>query len=105
MAKWCGKIGYAITTTQPGTGVYIDEIVEKHTVGDAIRISNRWNNANSVNGNISISNRISIVADPYAVQNCHAIRYAEFMGALWKVTDVEVQYPRLLLTLGEVYNG
>ena len=52
-----------------------------------------------------ISNDISILSVPYAVNNFHSMRYIEFMGAKWKVSDVEVQYPRLLLTLGGLYNG
>ena len=58
-----------------------------------------------VNDNINISNEFSIVADPYAINNFHAIRYVEFMGAKWKISNVSVQHPRLLLTAGGVYNG
>jgi hypothetical protein len=27
------------------------------------------------------------------------------MGANWKITNVEVEFPRIILTLGGVYNG
>ena len=62
-------------------------------------------NSGGVNDNVNIANKISIVSDPFADQNFHSIRYAEYMGTKWKVTDVEVLYPRLLLTLGGVWNG
>lgn len=58
-----------------------------------------------MNDDINVSNEISILADPYANQNFHAMRYVEFMGAKWKISGVEVQYPRLILSVGGVYNG
>lgn len=104
MAKWFGKIGYAMTSeTRPG--VWTEEIVEREYYGDLIRNSRRLQTASDkVNDDVNISNQLSIVADPYANENFHAMRYAEFMGSKWKITDVEVQYPRLTLTLGGVYN-
>lgn len=104
MAKWFGKIGYAMTSeTRPG--VWTEEIVEREYYGDFIRNSRRLQTASDkVNDDVNISNELSIVADPYANENFHAMRYAEFMGSKWKITDVEVQYPRLTLTLGGVYN-
>ena len=58
-----------------------------------------------VNDNITISNEISIVSDPYALQNFHAIRYISWMGTNWKVSSVEVRYPRLILSIGDEYHG
>ena len=104
MAKFYGAIGYAKTVeTMPG--VWAEQITERDYYGDVIRNSRRLQSSDKVNDDINISNQISIVADPYAINNFHSMRYAEFMGAKWKVSDVEVQYPRLLLTLGGLYNG
>ena len=104
MAKFYGAIGYAKTVeTMPG--VWTEQITERDYYGDVIRNSRRLQSSDKVNDDLSISNQISIVADPYAINNFHSMRYAEFMGAKWKVSDIEVQYPRLLLTLGGVYNG
>lgn len=104
MAKFYGVIGYAVTEeTEPG--IYEERIVEKEHFGDVIRNTRRLNNAAKVNDDITISNQISIVADPFANNNFHSMRYVSFMGSKWKVTEVEVQYPRLILTLGGVYNG
>lgn len=104
MAKWFGKIGYGETVeTKPG--VWTETITEREYYGDLIRNSRRLQtSSDKVNDDINISNQLSIVSDPYANENFHAMRYAEFMGTRWKVTDVEVQYPRLILTLGGVYN-
>lgn len=103
MAKFCGIIGYALTVeTEPG--IYVEKIIENQYFGDVIRNSRRLQERSKVNDDINISNQISIIADPFANNNFHAMRYVEFMGAKWKITDVEVQYPRLLLTIGGLYN-
>lgn len=104
MSKWFGKVGYA-STEEIEPGLYEPTITEKEYYGD-VR-SNRWKRQSSenVNDNINISNVISIIADPFALHKCSEIVYAEYMGTKWKVTDVEPQFPRLILTLGGVYNG
>lgn len=104
MAKFCGKIGYA-ETLETTPGVWTEGIVERKVYGDLIRNTRRLQSSGNLNDNITISNELSIVADPYAYQNFHAMRYAEFMGTKWKITSVDVQYPRLILILGDVYNG
>ncbi len=104
MAKFYGKIGYA-NTVETKPGVYEEQIVERSYYGDLIRNIRRLQSADQVNDDINISNEISIVADPYATNNFHTMRYAVFMGTKWKISNVEVSYPRLILTLGGVYNG
>lgn len=104
MAKWFGKIGYA-ETVESKPGVWKDQITEREYFGDLLRNSRRLQSSSSLNDNVTISNEISILADQFAYQNFHSIRYAEFMGTKWKVSNIEVQYPRLILTLGDVYNG
>ena len=105
MAKWCGKIGYAVTAeTEPG--IWEEMLTEREYFGELVRNTKRvLQSSDTVNDNVNIVNGISIISDPFANDNFCNIRYAEFMGAKWKVTDVEVQYPRLILTLGGVYNA
>ena len=104
MAKWYGKVGYIITTeTTPG--VWTSEPIEKEYRGDLTRNHKRWEASQNINDNITLQSEISIVCDPYALQNFQYIRYVEFMNAKWKVTAVDVQYPRLVLSIGGVYNG
>lgn len=106
MAKFFGVIGYGATVETPaGSGVYVDNIVEKQYYGDVIRNTRRLESVPKVNFDISVSNSISIVADAYANENFMAIRYIRWLGSLWTVTSIEVQRPRLLLELGGVYNG
>ena len=103
MAKWFGKIGFAETKeTKPG--VWEEIITVREYYGDVTRNTRRFQSSENLNDNIVVSNDISIVADPYAIQNFHSIRYIEFMGTKWKSDNVEVSYPRLILTLGEIYN-
>lgn len=101
--KWYGSIGFAeLNETTPG--VWTPQIVERNYRGDLVRNTRRLQSTDKVNDDININNQISIVADPYANMNFHTIKYATFMGTKWKVGDVEVQYPRLILSLGGVYN-
>lgn len=104
MAKWYGKIGYAVTE-EIEPGIWSPNIKELYYYGEVI--SNRWKrqSTDSINDNIVLSKVISIVADPFANQHCSEIIYVEYMGTKWKVTDVEPQFPRLLLTMGGRYNG
>lgn len=102
--KWYGVIGYAETIeTKPG--VWEEQITERTYYGDVIRNSRTLQSVAQVNDNVNISNSFSIIADPYANQNFHAIRYIEFMGTKWKISNIEVQYPRLIITAGGIYNG
>lgn len=103
MAKWCGIIGYA-TTNETSPGVWTEELTERSYFGDVIRNARRLQTTSQVNDDINVSNEFSIVADPFAFDNFHSMRYIEFMGTKWKITNVEVQYPRLILTVGGVYN-
>lgn len=101
--KWYGTIGYAETVeTKPG--VWEEQITEMEYYGELTRNTRSLQNSGQVNDNINISNSISIIADPYANQHFNAMRYADYMGTKWKITNVEVQYPRLILSLGGVYN-
>lgn len=104
MAKWFGKIGFA-ETKETTPGVWEEQITEREYFGDLTRNTRRLQSSENLNDNITVANEISIVADPFANQNFHAMRYVEFMGTKWKVSTIEVQYPRLLLSLGDIYNG
>ena len=104
MARYYGVVGYA-ETKETAPGVWTESITERKYRGDITRNTRRLENSSQVNDNVVINNTISICADAYAYQNFFAIRYVEWMGAHWKVTNVEVQRPRLILTIGGVYNG
>lgn len=104
MAKFHGKIGYG-ETVEVTPGVHRDVIVERQYFGDVIRNTRNLAEGENLNKDLSLGNSISIVADAYASEHFFAIRYVEWAGVLWTVDAVEVQRPRLILRLGEVYNG
>ena len=104
MAKFFGKIGYA-ETVETTPGVWEEKITEREYFGDLIRNTRSLQSGEQLNDDINISNEISIVADPFAYENFHSMRYVEFMNAKWKISSVDVQYPRLILSVGGLYNG
>lgn len=104
MAKFYGSVGYA-DTVETAPGVHEEKIVEYPYYGDLTRNVRQLQSGETLNDDINIANEISIVADPFANQNFHRMRYVGFMGANWKISNVEVHYPRLILTIGGVYNG
>lgn len=104
MGKFCGLIGYT-KTSEKVPGVWSEVVTERKYRGDIIRDSRRYQSSDNLNDNITISNHISIVADPFAYENFYAMRYIKWMGVSWKITNIEVQRPRLILTIGGVYNG
>ena len=104
MAKWYGKIGY-VATMETEPGIWEELATEKEYYGELNRNTRALQNSNSINDDVNLSNEISIVADPFANQNFYSMRYVTFNGVKWKVTKVDVEYPRLILTVGGVYNG
>lgn len=104
MAKFYGTIGY-VNTVETEPGMWEEQKTERQYSGELVKNTRRLESSGGVNDNVNISNEVSIVADPYAYENFHAMRYIKFMGAKWKISNVEVRYPRLILTIGGVYNG
>ena len=102
--RFHGKVGFG-ETVETSPGVYEDNIVEHEYFGDVVRTSRKLTEGENLNRDLSLTNSISIVGNAYANEHFFEIRYVEWAGILWTVTDVEVQRPRMLLTLGEVYNG
>lgn len=104
MAKYYGKIGFG-ETKETTPGVWKEEILEKEYYGDVLSYNRRMEPGEHLNDDVNVNNQISILADLFAFEKCYSIRYVTWMGTKWKVTNVNVQYPRLTLTIGGVYNG
>jgi hypothetical protein len=106
MARYSGVVGYGVSQEDPpDSGVWVDSIVERPYFGDITRKTRGLESGNQANPDITVGNSISIVADEYATEHFLNIRYLSWAGALWTVTNVEARRPRLLLDIGEVYNG
>ena len=105
MAKFYGKIGYAISK-EISKGIWEDQIVERPYYGDVETNSAGWQtSADKINDDLTINNVISIIADTFACENFGTIKWVEWMGNKWKVSNISVMFPRLKLTLGGLYNG
>lgn len=106
MARFFGEVGYGDTVETPiDSGVYQDIITEVGYYGDVIRNTRKLESGESLNDDITVGNSISIVADDYAIEHFFKIKYVKWAGTLWTVTSVEVRSPRLIMSLGSVYNG
>lgn len=104
MSKFYGAIGFAITT-ESAPGVWKDSIVTRNYYGDILRNTRQYQSGDSLNDNLNISNEFSIIADPFAYENFHSMKYVEYMGTKWKISNIDAsQRPRLILTVGGVYN-
>lgn len=103
--KFHGKIGFE-GTVDNGHGVYTPVSEELPYYGDVLMNNRRWESSNaSTNDNIQLDNRISIVANSHIRKNMGMIRYVIWNDVKWKVSSIEIAWPRLILHLGEVYNG
>lgn len=105
MAKWKGRIGFAILK-ETDIDVWTEEIIERSYYGDVVHNTRTTFSGDSeVNQGFNISNKISFIADPYARENMYRMKYATFQGIKWKISNIEVEYPRLTMTFGGIWNG
>lgn len=103
MAKFYGKVGFA-STVESAPGVYTNDIVEKYYRGDVLKNTRRYEQGSGVADDVKLNNKISILGDNFSNEHFHELVYVEWLGGLWRVTNVEITHPRLILTLGGVYN-
>ena len=104
MSKFYGEVGYVLPV-EKSKGVFVEEEEKKTYSGDFLRVSSSWKNSEGVNDDLTLGNRISIIGDPFAYEHFSAMRFVVFGGAKWKINSVEVSFPRLILSIGGVYNG
>lgn len=104
MAKFYGPVGY-VADTETGLDIHTNKPVERLYRGDLVKNNRRLDKGEGVNDDVTIGNRISIVADAYAYEHIFEMRYVKWMGVCWKISNVDVERPRLILSLGGVYNG
>ena len=102
--RFFGEVGYAIPHVDE-YGVDSPIIEKRKYYGDILKLGTRWQDTEHLNDNIVVQHRISILADPYAIEHFPYIKYVEWMGTRWNVNSADLEYPRLILTLGGVYNG
>lgn len=104
MAKYYGSLGF-VETVETTPGIWKEVITERKYSGDVIKAYKRSDSSDKINDDIQLNNQISIVYDAYAYNTIYALKYLEWLGVKWKVVSVDVQPPRLLLTVGGIYHG
>lgn len=104
MARFHGNIGFAVFE-ETAPGVKSEVITERSYTGEVLRNTRRWEKTENLNDNLVLNNQFSIIGDPFAYGNFTSMRYVEWLGAKWKISNIEINRPRLLITVGGVYNG
>lgn len=109
MAKYYGTVGYTDTIeTDPAghPGVFAEAVIaERKYYGDILANNRRYEQGNGLNDDLNVRNEISIMADPFALENFSKLRYVSWLGKFWKISDAKVDFPRIILTIGGLYNG
>ena len=103
MAKWHGVIGF-VQAVESSPGVWTMNPTERNYYGDILNRYIKLENGEGLNDDIIIMNKISVVADSFARNNIGYMKYISWSGAKWKIKSVEVAYPRVILTIGGLYN-
>lgn len=105
MARFSGLVGFSDQQVETSPGIWESKTVERRLRGDILRHAFSFQAPDKINDDLTISNRVSVVADEFAFKNYPTITYVKWNNVAWKVTEVEVQRPRLILSLGGVYHG
>lgn len=104
--KFAGYVGFWITSDETKPGIFKDHMVEKYYTGDVTRAYNKWDaRSESTTDEFSLNNQVSIVADLFARENWPSIKYVIWNGIAWKVKTVGIDFPRLTIEIGGVWNG
>ena len=101
--KYSGYIGF-VKTEETSPGVYKENRTSRRYRGDVLRNVRRFSGADKVNEDIVVSNELSIVADDYMTSNLSYMKWVTWMGSKWKIQSIDIQFPRINLTIGDIYN-
>lgn len=104
MRKFYDLVGF-VDTVETEPGIYEEIASEYYYYGDILRNTRKFEAGGTVNGKVKVNNSISIVADAFAFENFFKMRYIYWMGTKWTITNIEVDRPRLILTIGDEYHG
>lgn len=101
--KYYGALGFVEYIEEP-VGVFREVIREYNYYGDVVRIINHSQGAEKVTDDLKVNNQISVLVDPYALENFANLRYATFNNSKWEVSAVELAYPRLVISFRGLYH-
>ena len=100
--KWYGVIAFK-EEVEEEHGVFVPKLVPREFYGDILRNSWREQQADKINADMHISNKLSVVADEYLQNNFHKIAYVKIGESKWTVSSAEINFPRITLDLGSLY--
>ena len=109
--RYCSKVGFRFTEEQKDSqgrpnGVFKERIEERTYKADVMTYGYRNQQGEGINDDYKITNKLSMIAcDAFTISHLNSIIYCEFLGIKWKVTSVDIQRPRLIVSLGGEYNG
>ncbi len=100
--KWYGEIAFSNQQeTEPG--VWEDVPIVRDYFGELIKNYRRDNVGSNSNADITLSNQLSVVVDPFLLNSFHEILYVTYNGVKWRVNSVDIQYPKMTLDFGGLY--
>lgn len=104
MNKFCGNIGF-VKYVEKEKGIYSPQSIEKRYFGDKIKMNQKYESTSQLNDNIRLNTSISVIADKYLRDNIGVMKYVCLDGQRWTINTIDdTTYPRILLTLGGLYN-
>lgn len=104
--KFSGKLGFVMTKENPNKpGIWNNTTEEHKATGDILSNSYRLESDSDAIKDLNFDCRISIVASKYIKDNIGYIKYVLYRGTKWAVKTAAPAYPRIILTLGGLYNG
>ena len=85
--RFSGEIGFAQSVEGTGNhiGIWEDVIKERHYYGDVLQNYHRWEQGIDINENLNLSNKISIFADRFCLDNYFKMRYVVLNG--WRCLE------------------
>lgn len=104
MAKFSGVIGF-VETVETSPGVWTDQTTEKRYKGDLLKRYISWQTSDEINPDFNINNQVSIVADSYILDHLAYMKYVVINNVKWKITNIEINRPRLIISLGGLYRN
>lgn len=107
MAKYSGKLGLVYPDAETAPGIWAPEKVEEVSVkGDTLNLSKSYSpSSQSINDDLTLSKRVSIIASSDLIADTASMRYLTYLGQRWKIVEIDFQRPRLIFTLGGIWNG